>query len=542
MNAKKETFFAAALALALPLAQAGAAPGKIKFDLYVMSICPYGITAENGAFPAIKSLAEYVDFNLLFIGGQAPGPDGMPTFTALHGEPETQENIRQVCAMKLTPDKYMDYILARNKAGVRSPDWKGAATAAGLDAAKIAKIEECAKGPQGAAWYSKSIEASTARGANSSPTIDIAGKPFTGGRSEAAVSVAICDAIAAGGTPPPAVCATARLAAAKEPAASAGSGCEPAAAGGGQPADTAPKPAVFDITVVTEESCKACAPTLLDNMAGLHPAAKLRTVDASSKDGKDLIKLHRAKTLPLYVLESKVEQDPNFTRLLPVAYYKSHDSYLIRQGPTNYFPSVQLNRPRVPRRLDVFLESHSLASVQAEADLIQFLTQEANALKDLTISFHFLVSEAIEDAAATAPGGGGSVRVATLADLSGGAEGALVSARGEGEIEENVRQLCLFQHHSIGPLFTYLTCRNRSLSDLDSAQRCLTPGKEVKRCMETQEGKNLLRQDARLSKELGLSRAPVFLWENRYGPFGFNETDWRSMLRGTPATVALKPK
>jgi hypothetical protein len=265
-------------------------------------------------------------------------------------------------------------------------------------------------------------------------------------------------------------------------------------------------------------------------------------VDLNSAEGKELIKVHDARTLPLYVLDSKVEGDPNFTRLLPVAYYKSKDSYLIRQGPTNFFPSVQLDRRRVPRRLDVFLESLSPASAQAEQDLIRFLTQEAKNLKDLTISFHYLVSKSIADDAKTAPKAGAAARVATLAEMPSDDAATLTSPRGNAEVEENIRQLCLFQYHSIGPLFAYLNCRNQNLADLSQVQRCLTPGKEHLRCIETQEGMNLLRADARLASELELTRAPVFLWENRYGPFGFNETDWRSILRGDWAPPAAKTK
>ncbi|MBI4422781.1 MAG: hypothetical protein HY554_03590 [Elusimicrobia bacterium] len=288
----------------------------------------------------------------------------------------------------------------------------------------------------------------------------------------------------------------------------------------------------FEIRIVTEEACKFCEPTLADDMARLHPGAKIRSLDHQSKEGRELLERHQARTLPVYVLDAAVEQDPNFQRLLPVAYYKSQGSYLIRHGPTNFYPNVQLDRKRTPRHLDLFFESLSGSSAQAEADFMRFLIQNEAALKDLTFSIHFLATESLMEKAAPAAQGP-SIRTASLAELPREADrAALTTARGEAEVQEDIRQLCLFQHSGIGTYFTYLNCRNKNLADPEQADRCLQPGERVRRCMDSGEGKRLLLQDARLAKELALDRAPVLLWENRYGPFAFNETDWRSLLLG----------
>ena len=57
--------------------------------------------------------------------------------------------------------------------------------------------------------------------------------------------------------------------------------------------------------------------------------------------------------------------------------------------------------------------------------------------------------------------------------------------------------------------------------------------------MEGGEGRGLLRQDARLARELGINESVAILWENRYGPFGWHEVDWKALLeeaRRRPAT------
>ena len=283
--------------------------------------------------------------------------------------------------------------------------------------------------------------------------------------------------------------------------------------------------------MVTEKSCALCKPTLLDNLPLLHPGANIQVLDAASKEGRELIALHGAKTLPLYVLDAKVENDASFARLLPVAYYKSQGGYLIRHGPTNFSPAVQLDRKRRPRHLDLFVESFDGPSVQAEGDFVKFLLDNEKNIKDLTFSVHFVTQESIAAKGAAPSAPAGAVRSASLAEL-GGAPGSPLSPRGELEIQEDLRQLCLFQRSPIGTFLTYLGCRNRNLNDSQGWKACLPPEADIKACVEGKEGLDLLRQDARLARELDITRAPVFLWENRYGPFGFNEVDWRSLLLG----------
>ncbi|MBI4422780.1 MAG: hypothetical protein HY554_03585 [Elusimicrobia bacterium] len=191
----KKPLAAAIVAIAVAAGSASQAPaaesGKISVDLYVMSLCPFGVQAENGIFPAAKALRERVDLQLHFIGQEGPGADGKPAFTALHGEPEVRENIRQVCAMELFADRYMDYILERNKS-YKGIDWRTPAKAAGIDANKL---EACFKGSQGEALYRKNLEAARKRGADASPTIDIDGQPYTRARSQGWVTVALCEAM-----------------------------------------------------------------------------------------------------------------------------------------------------------------------------------------------------------------------------------------------------------------------------------------------------------------------------------------------------------
>ncbi len=55
----------------------------VTLDMYIMSQCPYGVQAEDGAIPAVKKLIDSVDYNIYFIAND----NGDGTFSILHGQP-----------------------------------------------------------------------------------------------------------------------------------------------------------------------------------------------------------------------------------------------------------------------------------------------------------------------------------------------------------------------------------------------------------------------------------------------------------------------
>lgn len=522
-------------------AEAAAKSDKtVPVDLYVMSQCPWGVRAEDVLIPAAKSLAPHVDLRLLYIADAKPDPSGAAgkmQFASMHGDPEVQENLRQVCAKQHFPSQHLDYVLARNKA-ISDPNWQQAATAAGI---APQTIETCATGPEGAALLAENLKAHTARNANASPTIDLDGKPYNGARGIRSVTLALCDALQAKGVARPQACKDAEaLPPDPVPTASgcgapaapmAGGGCGGAAAGGcgggAAQAQAAPvtewtgisaaQAAAFPIRVVADQTCPVCQPQLVPQITRIFPSATIVTVSADSDEGRALIQSHHATTLPLYVLDRQVEQAGNFAQAQRVL-LKSGDGYAIR--PDLAAPDVQLDRPRVPHHLDLFVNSTAPITPWAEAQLMRFFQRTAST--DLTFSIHFIALEGAGEAGAKSPSGG-AVRAANLAELNTVHDGPLISAGGEAETRESLQQLCLFQHASMGDFFAYLTCRNRGLQDTKLGERCVAASKALTRCVDGGEGAQLLRHDARLARALGITVGPMLLWENRYGPFRFDE-------------------
>lgn len=516
MTTTKASVIAAILAMFSFTASAEAPKAEsIKLDLYVMSQCPFGTKAEDVIFPAVKSLGENVDFNLYFIANE-PQP---LKFGSLHGQAEVDENIRHLCAMKLFPKQYMDFILERNL-NIFDTNWQAAAKKVGIDPALM---EACVSGDEGKKLLSESAKVSNDRGARGSPTIDVDGTPYTGPRGIRSITLAVCDAMKAKGYKLPDACAKAQ---------SMPPDPEPNYGGGGAAAKPQPAPVAFDLTVLTDKNCSFCSTsTLTDAIKRNHAGAKVTELDVNSEEGKAFAEKYGVKVVPFYFMEEKVEKDANFSTMKGY-YTKTGDGYSMKMGSDTYNPAIRLDRPRVPRHLDVFVESNSPFTVQIEGQLMKFLAE--SDVKDLTFSIHYIVQETAkaeplkeqpEKSHAT------DVRAASLGkEMDQVSTGPLTSRRGEAELQESMRQLCLFQHAPIGTFFTYLTCRNQNILDASRGETCLEMTEPLQQCLSGPEAEKLLRQDAKLARELDITAGPMLLWENRYGPFGWYEVDWKEMI------------
>lgn len=109
-------------------------------ELYIMSQCPYGVSAGNLLYGAQKAgkLPKDYKLELHFIGNASKNDKGIWQFSSLHGEAEWKENARQLYISKHYPNKIGAYILERNK-DIMSANWQKAAKAVGLDVKAIEK-------------------------------------------------------------------------------------------------------------------------------------------------------------------------------------------------------------------------------------------------------------------------------------------------------------------------------------------------------------------------------------------------------------------
>ncbi|MCM2266458.1 MAG: DsbA family protein [Elusimicrobiales bacterium] len=149
-------------------------------ELFVMSQCPFGVLAENSLLDAEKNklLPPGVKLQIRYIGDAKKDDKGALQFSSLHGQPEWEENARQLFINKKFPEKFRAYLAERNKE-YSSPDWQKAAKAAGLDPAKVeAGFEE------GKKLLAEDFAVADALGISTSPSFVVDGQKFMVGLGE----------------------------------------------------------------------------------------------------------------------------------------------------------------------------------------------------------------------------------------------------------------------------------------------------------------------------------------------------------------------
>jgi hypothetical protein len=141
---------------------------KPAVDLYVMSFCPYGNLAENTILPVYNLLKDKVDWNIHYIVN-ANGD----TISSLHGQPEVDQNEREVCVLNNSGiEKWFEFVTYVNaNCGSDGSCWEAAATDAGLNKSEISSCVSSS----GLEKMKTEAESSESAGVSGSPTMAING-------------------------------------------------------------------------------------------------------------------------------------------------------------------------------------------------------------------------------------------------------------------------------------------------------------------------------------------------------------------------------
>jgi hypothetical protein len=165
-------------------------------DLYVMAFCPYGTQAETAMRPVVDLLGSKADIRLRYITKVSGSITD--TIESLHGPTEAQEDLRQICIQKNTPEKFWNYLTrfneqcypASNNQTTQKACWMNVSTQAGID---TARIETCVSGPEGIALLKNDEADANRNGATGSPTLIINGITYNGVRTPEAYKNGICN-------------------------------------------------------------------------------------------------------------------------------------------------------------------------------------------------------------------------------------------------------------------------------------------------------------------------------------------------------------
>ncbi len=162
---------------------------KPMLDAYVVSRCPYGIQIQRAMSDAVKnqpSLTQYIKARYI---GSVSGN----TITAMHGEAEAKENLRQICIREEQANKYWDYVGCQMKSSGTETSCE---QSTGIDSAGL---NACiANSNRGVAYAKEDFDLTSKYNIQGSPTLVLNGVVVSesnfGGRSSDAIRAMICAA------------------------------------------------------------------------------------------------------------------------------------------------------------------------------------------------------------------------------------------------------------------------------------------------------------------------------------------------------------
>lgn len=238
--------------------------------------------------------------------------------------------------------------------------------------------------------------------------------------------------------------------------------------------------------VIEPDACRSCQTSVvIDQLRRSFPGLEPEYLKASDKKAEGLIKDFKIKMLPAYILSKDVEREPAFENFQQAAMLANGKYYLKPElSGVSYF----IDRKVEKNKLDLFLVLTAPGMYQSTK-----IAQEiaANKKDNVAVNIHFLGMEDLQTKKIVSPGE-------------------------EREITEDTIYACVEKYYPEKAL-GYLTDRilnisNIWLEDYLGAQKFDV--KKIKACAQSLEGQELFRNKIRLSQELNLRYAPLFLMEN----------------------------
>ena len=157
-------------------------------EAYVVSRCPFGLQIQRAMADAVNSapqLAQYIKVRYM---GNVSGN----TITAMHGDAEAQENLRQICIRDEQASKYWSYVACQMKSG----DTAGCEKSTGIDSAKLSACMSDTS--RGVAYAKEDFDLEKKYEVTGSPTLILGDNKVAefnfGGRTSDAVKTIVCAA------------------------------------------------------------------------------------------------------------------------------------------------------------------------------------------------------------------------------------------------------------------------------------------------------------------------------------------------------------
>jgi predicted DsbA family dithiol-disulfide isomerase len=481
--------------------------GKVDVAFYVMSQCPYGTQVEDGIAPVLNEFGENVNFKLNFIAAEQDG-----TFQSLHGPAEVTGDKIHLCVQKYYPKELINFVVCQNK-NVQNLEGTidGCAKETGIDAEKV---KTCYKGTEGTSLLSDSVKASQAVNAQGSPTMFINNQPYNGARDKNSFKRAICV-----GLNKHPLCGDI-------PACSSDADCtgQPGKIGTCQNPDKKDAECAYkddvsiSMTVLNAKDCASCDSTqLVSVLKQVFLKMDVKEVEASSTEGKALIKKFGLEKAPAYVFSAGVDKTYAWSSnpRIQGAFKKSGENFVLldeASGATYILDAAKRqemeektgvkkgdNKPQIDFYVMSYCPYGNMAE-EAVEPVYQLLKDNADFNPHYVIYSNY--------------GGGGPSYC-----LDAGNK--YCSMHGIQELNQDIRELCVNKYMGIDSYFKFVLAMN-SKCTASNADKCweqvakdlkLDTAK-IKTCQQN-EGESLVAAELELNKLLGVQGSPTVFIEGQ---------------------------
>jgi hypothetical protein len=232
-----------------------------------------------------------------------------------------------------------------------------------------------------------------------------------------------------------------------------------------------------NLLVINTKSCVTCnTEQAVERIKQWFPGLVVSYLYYPQARAQDLIRDLGIEALPAYLLGKEIEKTKAFVQLhLDKNSEKKGDFYIL--GRQLIGLTYLLNREPIKGKLDLFISFYAPKC----KDLL-------DVVKIFNPSVHFLAREE---------------------------KGRFQALAGNLEVEEYLRAVCMQKHYPQA-FWNYITCRAEK-PDTSWWEDCAfgLDRTKIKSCAQSAEGRDLLKENTRLNKELGIMFGPVYLLHNQ---------------------------
>lgn len=463
----------------------------VELHLFIMSQCPYSVQMLPVVAEAIQGFGDKVKLRVDFVGKETDGK-----LSSMHGEDELQGDLAEICAMRHT-SRWLEMLQCQMEDYKSSHEnWRVCAKRLEVQP-RI--IERCMGSEEGKELLSRSFAMAKEKGVTGTPTLLIEGVKYTGRRSKLSFIRKICAAAVSGAVPQP---------------------CEKLA--------TTPP---VNVILLNDARCAECNTIAIESALERQIDNPLITiVDYDTEQGKDLYALIKPRSLPALIFDASIATNPDAGDDLKKTLEAVGDKRVSVRGPWNptclddkgceqkACKSVPVCRTEKTARLELYMMSKCPFAAKGVGAAKETLDALRKAGSKIDLAIYYIGSGKPEE---------------------------LRSAKGQTEVDEDLRQVCVQKRYPKDAKFLdYIVCRAEDLKS-DDWQSCATKlGMDVKaieKCATGSEGKRLLLASFEMSAASGIKASPTWLANGKYkfsgiaaAPIRTNLCEHNKGMKGCP--------